>query len=109
MEWADDVILVHFKNQGTRIFIWQGGGKYRERLPCFVRFCITLGLTSMLLSTPAVFITCSTLHPRDSSVTRIMDFVDRGCSRPEVMSSPIEQLVFNTKNGFRLFYARIPR
>lgn len=30
MEWADDVLLVHFKNQGTRIFIWQGGGKYRE-------------------------------------------------------------------------------
>jgi hypothetical protein len=33
MEWADDVILVHFKNQGTRIFIWHGGGKYRGYLP----------------------------------------------------------------------------
>jgi hypothetical protein len=50
MEWADDVILVHFKNQGTRIFIWQGGGKYRECLLCFVPFCITPNLTSTLLS-----------------------------------------------------------
>jgi len=32
MEWADNVILVHFRNQGTRIFIWHGGGDYRMYL-----------------------------------------------------------------------------
>ncbi|KIM28734.1 hypothetical protein M408DRAFT_68927, partial [Serendipita vermifera MAFF 305830] len=70
MEWADNVILVHFKNQGTRIFIWQGGGKY------------------------PVFITCSTLNPGDSSVTRILDFVDRGCSRPEIVLRTDPTLMF---------------
>lgn len=84
MEWADDVLLVHFKNQGTRIFIWYGGGKYREYLS-YLASLVTSYLTSTLFD-PAVFITGSTLHTKDSSVTRIMDFVDRGCSRPEVTS-----------------------
>ncbi|PVF95617.1 hypothetical protein CPB86DRAFT_787858 [Serendipita vermifera] len=70
MEWADDVILVHFQNQGTRIFIWYGGGKY------------------------PVLITCSTLNPRETSITRLFDFVDRGCSRPEVVLRTDPSLLF---------------
>jgi hypothetical protein len=30
MEWADNMLLVHFEDQGTKIFMWYGGGTYRE-------------------------------------------------------------------------------
>ncbi|KAG8755128.1 hypothetical protein FRC14_004325 [Serendipita sp. 396] len=70
MEWADGVLLVSFQNQGSRYFFWHGGGKY------------------------PVFITCSTKDPKDSSVTRLFDFVDRGCSRPEIILRKDPSLMF---------------
>jgi hypothetical protein len=58
----------------------------------------TVGLhsTSLRISdtSKAVLITCSTLHPKDSSITRIFDFVDRGCSRPEVILREDPSLLF---------------
>jgi hypothetical protein len=86
MEWADNVLLVHFENQGTRIFIWHGGGTYRE---------FTRGFPLCILDTSAaVLITCSTMEPKDSSITRIFDFVDRGCSRPEIILREDPSLLF---------------
>lgn len=70
MEWSDGVILVHFQNQSTRLFIWHGGGKY------------------------PVLITCTTLNSLDSSMTRVLDFVDRGCSRPEIVLRKDPSLMF---------------
>jgi hypothetical protein len=86
MEWADNVLLVHFQNQGTRIFMWHGGGIYRE---------FTLDFPLHIFDTSsAVLITCNTMDPKDSSITRIFDFVDRGCSRPEIILREDPSLLF---------------
>ncbi|KAG8817043.1 hypothetical protein FRC17_000081, partial [Serendipita sp. 399] len=42
----------------------------------------------------AVFITCSTKDPKDSSIARMFDFVDRGCSRPEIVLRKDPSLMF---------------
>ncbi|KAG8850630.1 hypothetical protein FRB91_008916 [Serendipita sp. 411] len=69
---ANLVVYLHGldQNQGSRYFFWHGGGKY------------------------PVFITCSTKDPKDSSVTRLFDFVDRGCSRPEIILRKDPSLMF---------------
>jgi hypothetical protein len=86
MEWADNMLLVHFENQGTRIFIWHGGGTYRVFILSF-----PLHIFDKL---SAVLITCNTMDPKDSSITRIFDFVDRGCSRPEIILREDPSLLF---------------
>ncbi|CCA69242.1 hypothetical protein PIIN_03141 [Serendipita indica DSM 11827] len=74
MEFAKGLLLTHFINQSIRFFTWQGGG-----------------------SDPVnTFITCATADPSTSPnfMERLFDFVDRGCSRPEVIISKDPSLMY---------------
>lgn len=56
-------------------------GMEEEIIVCGLLECFHLSNTFLY---PENLIVCSTMNPRESSVTRIRDFIDRGCSRPEV-------------------------